>query len=298
VHAQGSERHVILANSTKAGFALTAIPAGSLVLFPGRLMKGIAPEDEPLLSHEEMSLYYGTPFDTMSRDHETDADMEADHQRLLTVVARSPRDRREIAARSPREDRENVARSQAMVIALHRSHLHNPSNPEPPRSPAKVMEPWRRNTSRRSTSMLRSLMLCAVLGLATHIQAAVAGGPCYDWIACPQIGPNPTPGTAYYNKKCVPDLTTPQGIIGAPNSTTMLDPADYNGAPPPTSYPMNTLGKAIPGTSKCGITFLWQIVSLGGAKGWKVQKYYDSQTQQWLPLPCGYYYAVQSCANS
>jgi hypothetical protein len=146
--------------------------------------------------------------------------------------------------------------------------------------------------------MFRSLMMCAVLGLATHVQAAVAGGPCYDWIACPQIGPNPTPGTWYYNKKCVPDVVTPQGIIGAPNCTTLCDPAESNGSPPPPTYVANTPGKVIPGTSKCGNTFLWQVITLGGAKGWKVEKYYDSATMQWLALPCGYYYASSSCSNS
>ncbi len=146
--------------------------------------------------------------------------------------------------------------------------------------------------------MLRSLMLCVVIVFAIQAQAAGAVVLCYDSIPCAQIGPNPTPGTLYYNKKCVPDLSTPQGIIGAPNSTTLVDSGDSNGAPPPPTYPVNTVGKVIPGTSKCGDTYNWQIISLGGAKGWKVQKYFNEQVMQWMPLPCGYYYASKNCVGS
>jgi hypothetical protein len=144
--------------------------------------------------------------------------------------------------------------------------------------------------------MLRSLMLCAVLGLATQAQAAV-GGPCYDRTTCQQIGPDPSPTSAYYNKKCVPDTTSAIGQVGWQNCTKKVDPAEGTGFYP-ISYPLGTPNEALPSSAKCGDTFIWNPHPIEHIPYWQVQKYYDLQTLQYLPLPCGYYYEAKDCINS
>lgn len=144
--------------------------------------------------------------------------------------------------------------------------------------------------------MMRSFLLCAACGLAAHLQAAV-GGPCYDRTACQQIGPDPSPTSAYYNKKCLPDTSTPQGQIGAPNCTKKVDPAEGTGLFP-LSYPLGTLNEALPATIKCGDTFRWNAHPIEHAPYWEVQRYFDQQSMTWQPVPCGYYYEAKSCSDT